>query len=87
MIGFFARQIFPLVAPLCSARQPFSGSTQLPKGSALIEAIARHARGEIKMSAGGIATLACDKCGHTAEFELTEEQTQKRRAGSVMQLM
>jgi Prokaryotic dksA/traR C4-type zinc finger len=39
--------------------------------------------GEIKMSAGNVVTLACDKCGHSAEFELTEEQSRKRRAGSV----
>jgi hypothetical protein len=58
MIGFFDRQILPLVAPLCSARQPFAGSTQLPKGSALIDAIARYERGEIKMSAGGYTDLS-----------------------------
>jgi NAD-dependent SIR2 family protein deacetylase len=34
------------------------------------------------MSAGSIVTLACAKCGHSAEFELTEEQSRKRRAGS-----
>jgi ssDNA-binding Zn-finger/Zn-ribbon topoisomerase 1 len=34
------------------------------------------------MSAGNIVTLACDKCGHSAEFELTEEQSRKRRSGS-----
>jgi Prokaryotic dksA/traR C4-type zinc finger len=34
------------------------------------------------MSVGSIVTVVCDRCGHTAEFELTEEQLRKRRAGS-----
>ena len=34
------------------------------------------------MSVRSIATVVCDRCGHTAEFELTEEQLRRRRSGS-----
>jgi hypothetical protein len=32
------------------------------------------------MSAGSLVTIACAKCGHSAEFELTDEQSRKDRS-------
>jgi hypothetical protein len=46
-----------------------------------IDAVARHARGEINVGRDH-RDLSVRQSGHTAEFELTEEQSRKRRAGS-----